>query len=166
MIQREHIRQRFARSFVRDALECQHVFASFDSAKRSSVAAWNREKARGVIGGFPDSGLFVSGLPPLWFEWKDRGKKPDERQHAVGGSLVDLGHRWAWGWSIVAYAEWLAEQRVPMRPNAMLLAQIADTKAEAEIAKKEGAKPRSYRPARKPTRGVAKLNAARAAGII
>ncbi len=156
MIQREHIRQRCAREFVSDAIDGPHLFASFDSARKSSAQAWNREKSRGVVGGFPDSGLFIPGQVPLWWEWKDRGNKPDERQQAVGDVLMgDIGHLWSWGWSIVTYCEWLALNGVQLRGNAALLAQRADAKADSLIAKAEakaGKAPKSYRQrATKPT---------------
>jgi hypothetical protein len=168
MIYREHIRQRFARSFVRDALDCQHEFASFDSAKVSTMQARQREAARGVVSGWPDTGLFVVGFPPIWCEWKAPGNKPSARQEAVGDRLMGLGHWWSWCASVVTYCAWLRSIGVPLRPNAELLAMHADAKADAAIAKAETRKPRAYAaPAKKPTAArTRKLNAMRAAGLL
>lgn len=154
MIQREHTLQAFAAKFFRAALDCEHEFLSFDRAKppgrsrEAQLGAMARQKARGVKRGTPDSLLIVSGLPPFWIEWKDKGKRPTDEQIAMGQRLRMLGCRWAWFDNIPDAYRWLAGEGVIFVPGAETMALQYQGKVDAAIAKKA---PRSLpkKPARK-----------------
>lgn len=166
MIQREWLIQTAVVRWVRACVDAPHLFLSFDSAKKASIAARQREKARGVAAGTPDCALFVAGFAPVFCELKAPGNKPSASQEAMGDQLMRVGCFWSWCDGVEKYALWLKAIGIPLSGNALLAAQDADLKVAGWVAKKEGVGARSYRPARKPARGVAKLNAARAAGLI
>lgn len=155
-IHREHIRQKHAAMFVREAIAAPHLFLAFDRSAAGGQFSHMREKARGIKAGTPDTVLMVLGMPPLWAEWKADGNKPTDDQTRMGDELNAIGHRWGWFTSVVAYHEWLATAGVPMHPNAAFLALHHDAAADTVIARaerKKGTAPKSYRPqAPKPSR--------------
>jgi hypothetical protein len=152
---------------VRDAIDAPHKLLAFDRSKKTGQFTHLRERARGITKATPDTLLMVVEFPGIWWEWKDRGQKPDDDQHRMLQELRDLGQHAGWSDSIVDYHAALAAIGVPMRPNAALLAQHYDLSADGVIAKaemKRGQPPKKAGRARpeKPTRGqVRRVNAVR-----
>jgi hypothetical protein len=142
VIQREHTLQAFAVKFFRAAIPFAHEFLSFDRSKppgrsrEAQLGAMARQKARGVKRGTPDSLLIVSGLPPFWIEWKDKGKRPDAEQIAMGQRLRILGCRWEWFDNLPDAWRWLADEGVIFAPNANVLALQYQGMVDAAIARK------------------------------
>lgn len=148
-VQVEHIIQRYLKKWVRDYVDCPHMFLSFDSAQKATENARARAASRGILSGTPDT-LLITGRGSIWCELKAPGNEPTDLQSAVGAKLMALGHSWSWVSSVVVYCEWLAALGVPLRPSAQVGALDADLRAKAAIDKKRGAAPKSYRSKKEP----------------
>jgi len=166
MIQREHIFQRYLKTWVRDCVAVEHLFMSFDSAGKATENQRARAAARGVLAGTPDTVLHVEGLPPIYAELKARGGKLSDAQQRLGEKLGELGCYWFCVSSVEGYHLWLSGLRVPLVTNAAYQAQHADAKIEAAIAKSRVGKPtRTTKPAPRFTVGKRVASRAARAGI-
>jgi len=164
MIQREHILQKHLRHWVRDAVQADHVFLSFDSAGKATQNQRARAAARGIAAGTPDTVLHVRGFPPMYAELKADGGKLSDAQAEMMGQLRVVGCNVWLVHSVHEYFAYLCLALVSMRANAQVLAQHYDLKIEAEIARAES---RVSKPARttkpEPRYTVGKRVASRAA---
>lgn len=147
----EHMIQRHAKLWVRDAVAVNHKFFAFDRSKGAGQWSHAREKARGMQKATPDTLLRVVAMVPIWCEFKRPGKKPDDDQYAMGAELRRLGDEWFWAVSVEGYWRQLKAIGVPLRPNAEFLAlhhdaRVASSIAEAEL--KAGRLPKSMRVAK------------------
>ncbi len=136
-IQREHVVQKHARLWVREALAIQHEFFAFDRSKKTSQWSHMREKMRGVQAHTPDTLLKILERKVVWCEFKAPGKEPSEEQYAMGARLVDLGDDWFWTTTVTYYYRWLKNVGIPMHNNAEFLATLHDASVDTEIAKAE-----------------------------
>lgn len=139
-IQREHCLQEQVYSFAESAialLASEYFFQSHDRREAGARYSHARESARGIRAGAPDTQLNIVGRPPIWWEAKDDGKKPDDNQKAVMAHLAGLGHQVGWGTSVVMYCDFLRHCGVPLRANADYQAMMLDAKVAANIAKAE-----------------------------
>lgn len=109
----EHALQIMIHKWVKAHVAHPFVFNSVDRAKRSGQFTHVREKARGMLAGFPDTILLVNGMT-ITAELKALGKKPTERQAAVGEVIKASGHHWFWCDNVFAYAQALHNFGVPL----------------------------------------------------
>jgi len=137
VIHREHILQKHARLWAREALACEHKFMAFDRGQAAGQFSHERERQRGIVRGTPDTLLRVKGLPPIWCEFKRPGNEPTPAQYAMGDDLQALGDYWSWRNSVESYRVLLIACGVRMRPNAEFLALHHDGSVATEIAKAE-----------------------------
>lgn len=166
MIQREHIFQRYLKSWVRDCVAVEHLFMSFDSAGKATENQRARAAARGVLAGTPDTVLHVRGVVPLYAELKSAGGKSSQAQQHMSARLIALGCGYACVMSVDEYRLWLAHIGVPLVTNAEYQAMQADAKIEAAIAKAAAKKPaRTTKPAPRYTVGKRVASRAARAGI-
>ena len=166
MIQREHIFQRYLKTWVRDCVAVEHLFMSFDSAGKATENQRARAAARGVLAGTPDTVLHVKGFPPIYAELKAPGGKISEAQYQIGEKLNALGCHCALVMSIEHYRLRIAHIGVPLVTNAEYQAMQADAKIEAAIAKAATKKPgRTTKPAPRFTVGKRVASRAARAGI-
>lgn len=166
MIQREHIFQRYLKSWVRDCVAVEHLFMSFDSAGKATENQRARAAARGVLAGTPDTLLHVDGKPPIYAELKATGGKLSDAQVHMGSLLLRLGCWWNCCMSVDEYRVWLVYIGVPLVTNAEYQAMQADAKIEAAIAKAAAKKPtRTTKPAPRFTVGKRVASRAARAGI-
>lgn len=162
MIQREHIFQRYLKTWVRDCVAVEHLFLSRDAAKITTVYGRAKDKARGILAGDPDTVLHVKGLPAIYAELKTPGGEPSEAQCYMGARLTVLGCHWFWVTTVDQYMQEIDALGVPLVTNAEYQAMQADAKIEAAIAKAAAKKPaRTTKPA--PRFTVRKRVASRAA---
>jgi len=137
MIQREHIFQRYLKTWVRDCVAVDHLFMSFDSAGKATENQRARAAARGVLAGTPDTVLHVAGKPAIYAELKAPGGKLSDAQERLGKKLTALGCQWFCVNSVRSYGVWLIALDIPLVTNAGYQAMHADAKIEAAIAKAE-----------------------------
>ena len=142
-IQREHILQKHARLWAREALACEHLFLAFDRSKAASRFSHLHQKNMGITAGTPDTLLMVkfqTSHHNIWCELKSPGNTPSEIQMNIGERLRRLGSIWFWCTSVDEYRLMLCGCFVPMHPNASFLALHHDGLVASEIAKAEAKK--------------------------
>ena len=170
IVQAEHIIQRHAKLWAREAIAVEFEFFAFDRSAPRGRFTHAREKARGLQANTPDTLLVVGGGLRLWCEFKKPGKKPSDDQFAMGERLILLGDQWFWADSVLDYWAGLRHCGVSLRPNADFLArhhQAAATGAIEAAMLKAGRLPDRLKPSKpraaRPTKAGLRFAAARLA---
>ena len=167
MIHREHALQRGVARFVRRTVSQPYVFVCWDRAGKQSAASHIYEAARGLISGWPDTGLFFDGRAFLC-ELKAPGSRPNENQIAVGGRLLDAGIVWFWADSVCEYSSVLSSYFAPGDSASWeTMARYEDELVAADIRRQEAKAAGTVRRGKpmtaKPSAGrMRKINAVRA----
>jgi len=166
MIQREHIFQRYLKTWVRDCVAVDHLFMSFDSAGKATENQRARAAARGVLAGTPDTVLHVECSPPIYAELKASGGKLSVAQERLGEKLIALGCHWFCVSSVQGYHLWLVALGIPLVTNAEFQAKLADARVEVAIDRAGTKKPaRTTKPTPRYTVGKRVASRAARAGI-
>jgi hypothetical protein len=138
MIQREHILQKHARLWAREAIAVEHEFFAFDRSKPFGQFTHMREKARGIKKATPDTLLVAFGVKRrIWCEYKAPGETPTDDQFRMGERLIALGDAWVWHTTVCTYRLSLLAFGVPLRPSAEFLAIHHDACVQGEIERAE-----------------------------
>lgn len=170
-VMREHILQ--AHGVVpwatKAALDVPHEFMSFDSAGKQTDDQRLFAAARGVTKGCPDTELMLANRMPIWVELKWGTAKPDDDQLACHARLRALGHIVEVARSVEGMFYVWEAAGVPMRPGALVAAQIYDGRVAAVLARLDGNGPKKKSRPRKPaprnTAGRGMVGRARAKGL-
>lgn len=166
MIQREHIYQVTLHKWVREYVLGNKEFFAFDRAKAGGRFSHMRQRAAGMKKATPDTLLRVRGFPPIWWECKAQGQKPDPDQMAMGERLQILGDHWGWGATVEQYSVLLVRIGVPLARGWLPAVYAADAGILAKIeaaGMKAGNPPKRWKVrAEKPSAGrIKKMHALR-----
>lgn len=141
----ESVLQTQIRAFVREAIDAPHSFQAFDRSANHSGKQHLWEKNRGIRTGQPDTLLLCDGRA-IYCELKTPGNKPSDAQIAMGREIEAAGGVWFWTDSVVGYYIGMMSWRIPMRPNAALIADHREALFQSYLLKgKAPAKPRARR---------------------
>jgi hypothetical protein len=161
----EHKLQIQCHKFADENILVAHKFLGFDRSRAEGPWSHEYERRRGLESGTSDTATFFIELVPLWFELKDAGKEPSDKQRGFGTDMIALGHGWDWGDCVMDYCLALEAHGVPLRRTARINAEHLDRLLLAAKMKKVAKAPKSYRkPRQKPGGSSAMRGMARAQG--